>query len=129
MDGRDRNNSQPVRVSDILGRESDTAEQRVLDATKAHAEETLWEKLGANIEKQNRILTELGSELRFLRSQGPDQQLSAAVAELGKKLVAVEARSHVNEAALTVMTEVRDELRGLTALIRSALNGAGGQHT
>lgn len=129
MDGRDRHHSQPNAVADALSREpNDTAEQRIAEATKAHAEETLWERLGKNIDRQNRVLADLTTELRYQRERGPDQQLSAVVGELSKKLVAVEARSHINEAALNVMTEVRDEIRSLTALIRSAINGSGGQH-
>lgn len=130
MSDGDRHHSQPVHTTDLLAREpGETAEHRVLDGTKKQAEESIFDKLGKTIDRQNRALADLVGELRYQREAGPDQQLQHVVDEMRTKLIAVEARSHVNEAVLSAVVEVRDAIRELTTVVRSALNGAGGQHT
>lgn len=104
----DHHHSQPVRADDV-----ESPEER---AQRTGDEATLriqLQHLDRRLDEQIKLSRESNSLTRTLIAKTGNTEATLAIKAIGAEVAHIRAVSHVNEATLFAVCEVRDELRGL----------------
>lgn len=126
MSDRDRHHSQPVRAVDIASEREETTEERIQRLTAEQAIESAWHRVDRHLTEQIQLTREVKDLLRNLTAGAVERSTLTEIKAIGQEVRTMRESSHVNEATLNMVTDVRDELRSIRMLLQSALSNGHG---
>lgn len=126
MTRRDLHHSQPL---DALGREApeiESDDERLRRLTQEDAKRLTWERIDKHLTEHIKLTRELNATLRDVRDQGHVERSTLLVL----KDIHQEIRASIDSRHehTTLLTEIRDDIRGLVNLLTMALSNGHAPH-